>query len=289
MGKGAIAAGHPLYLGNVGMHGTPQANTALGNCDLLLAVGTRFSDRIIGDPELFAQQGDRTIIHVDIDLAEIGKNIRPDIEIEDDAAAFFEEMLQRGRTKPTATMARMVGQLQAIGKRYSLGADKYQDTSPLRPQYNVHEVAERLKGHNPDRRDGCRQHQIFAAQHYPVASPRSFITSGCLGTMGFGCRRRLARRCQTRADDGALLRRRRIPDDIQELGTLATLQRRQNPDLRQQLPGPVRHWPELFFDRRYSNTLRQQPDFVAMGKPTASRRPGRRRLLAGILSWQGPG
>ncbi len=93
MGKGAIAAGHPLYLGNLGMHGTPQANTALGNCDLLLAVGTRFSDRIIGDPELFAQQGDRTIIHVDIDLAEIGKNIRPDIEIEDDAAAFFEEML----------------------------------------------------------------------------------------------------------------------------------------------------------------------------------------------------
>jgi len=271
MGKGSIAAGHPLYLGNLGMHGTPQANTALGNCDLLLAVGTRFSDRIIGDPELFAQQGDRTIIHVDIDLAEIGKNIRPDIEIEDDAAAFFEEMLSARPNKGYSDNWReWLGQLQAIGKRYSqLVQDMYQDTSPLRPQYIVHEVAERLKGQNPIVVTDVGQHQMFAAQHYPVESPRSFITSGGLGTMGFGLPAAIGasvsdpdRTTVLFCGDGG------FQMTIQELGTLAKLQ----------LPvkilifdnsclGMVRQWQELFFDRRYSNTLLDNnPDFVAIGQ-----------------------
>ncbi len=93
MGKGAMREDHPLYLGNLGMHGTPQANKALGSCDLLLAVGTRFSDRIIGNPEVYNENEDRFVIHVDVDAAEIGKNVKAKIKIEDDAFDFFQTML----------------------------------------------------------------------------------------------------------------------------------------------------------------------------------------------------
>ncbi len=268
MGKGAIAAGHPLYLGNLGMHGTPQANTALGNCDLLLAVGTRFSDRIIGDPELFTGSDQkRKIIHVDIDLAEIGKNIHTDIEIEDDAAAFFEAMLSALPSKAGfADWTDWQQKLRAIGSRYAeLVADMYQATSPLRPQYIIHQVAERLKGQNPVVVTDVGQHQMFAAQHYPVESPRSFITSGGLGTMGFGLPAAIGassaspeRTTVLFVGDGG------IQMTIQELGTLA----------KQKYPvkilvfdnsclGMVRQWQELFFDQRYCNTiLDNNPDFV---------------------------
>ncbi|MGI6297885.1 MAG: thiamine pyrophosphate-binding protein [Saccharofermentanales bacterium] len=99
MGKGAISEDNPCYLGNVGMHGTPQANLAMGRSDLLLAVGARFSDRVIGDPARYNQLQDKKLIHVDIDIAEIGKNVRPDIEIEDDAADFFKKMLESPAAK----------------------------------------------------------------------------------------------------------------------------------------------------------------------------------------------
>ncbi|MDW7657543.1 MAG: thiamine pyrophosphate-binding protein, partial [Bacillota bacterium] len=268
MGKGAIAADHPLYLGNLGMHGTPQANTALGNCDLLLAVGSRFSDRIIGDPALYTQPGsDRTIIHVDIDLAEIGKNIRTDIEIEDDAAAFFEAMLAAKPEQPiSADWQEWLDKLRAIGHRYAgLVRDMYQDTSPLRPQYVVHQVAELLKGKNPIVVTDVGQHQMFAAQHYPVESPRSFITSGGLGTMGFGLPAAIGaasadpgRTTVLFAGDGG------FQMTIQELGTLA----QQNLPVKMLIMdnsclGMVRQWQELFFDKRYGNTLLESnPDFV---------------------------
>src|SRR5690606_18049404 len=103
-------------------------------------------------------------------------------------AAFFEEMLSARPNKGYSDNWReWLGQLQAIGKRYSqLVQDMYQDTSPLRPQYIVHEVAERLKGQNPIVVTDVGQHQMYAAQHYPVESARSFLTTGGLGTMGFG-------------------------------------------------------------------------------------------------------
>jgi acetolactate synthase-1/2/3 large subunit len=268
MGKGAIAADHPLYLGNLGMHGTPQANTALGNCDLLLAVGSRFSDRIIGDPALYTQPGsDRTIIHVDIDLAEIGKNIRTDIEIEDDAAAFFEAMLAAKPEMPAGSgWQDWLDKLRAIGRRYAgLVQDMYQDTSPLRPQYVVHQTAEKLKGQNPIVVTDVGQHQMFAAQHYPVESPRSFITSGGLGTMGFGLPAAIGassadpgRTTILFAGDGG------FQMTIQELGTLA----QQNLPVKMLIMdnsclGMVRQWQELFFDKRYGNTLLENnPDFV---------------------------
>lgn len=268
MGKGAIAADHPNYLGNLGMHGTPQANTALGNCDLLLAVGTRFSDRIIGDPELFSQNSaNRVIIHVDIDLAEIGKNIRTNIEIEDDAASFFEAMLSAPTVEQRADRwQEWRGQLNQLRQKYSALVQKmYVDTKPLHPQYIVHLVAERLKDMNPIVVTDVGQHQMFVAQHYPIESPRSFITSGGLGTMGFGLPAAIG---ASSADEGRLTvlfaGDGGFQMTIQELGTLA---KQQYPVkmiiMDNQCLGMVRQWQELFFEKRYCNTLlSNNPDFV---------------------------
>lgn len=268
MGKGAIKSDHPLYLGNLGMHGTPQANTALGNCDLLLAVGTRFSDRIIGDPALYTEPPQkRTIIHVDIDIAEIGKNIRTDIEIEDDAAAFFEAMLAaKNQYDFEGDWQEWLDELRQIKKRYDrLVLKMYRDTEPLIPQYLIHMVAEYLKGQDPIVVTDVGQHQMFVAQHYPIESPRSFITSGGLGTMGFGLPAAIGassaapdRTTVLFVGDGG------FQMTIQELGTLA----------KENLPvkifildnsclGMVRQWQELFFEKRYGSTiLENNPDFV---------------------------
>lgn len=267
MGKGAIPDDHPQYLGNVGMHGTPQANTALGTCDLLLAVGSRFSDRIIGDFDLYQEENDRVIIHVDIDPAEIGKNLRPDIEIEDDAADFFATMLSVGLPeKFNVDWQAWRDELSKKKTRYDqLKFAMYRDTSPLLPQYIIHQVAEKTKGSDPVVTTDVGQHQMFVAQHYPVESPRSFITSGGLGTMGFGLPAAIGasfaannRNTVLFTGDGG------FQMTIQELGLLA----------KQNLPvkvfimnnsclGMVRQWQELFFDEHYCQSLLDNnPDFV---------------------------
>ena len=298
MGKGAMPDDHPLYLGNLGMHGTPQANTALGNCDLLLAVGSRFSDRIIGDPDQY-NKSPRTVIHVDIDPAEIGKNLRTDIEIEDDAAAFFEAMLA---TRPADDFRlRWVGWLSGLmakKARYrELVQEMYHDSSPLLPQYIINQVSTLLRGRNPLVVTDVGQHQMFVAQHYPVESARSFITSGGLGTMGFGLPAAIGasmaapdRTTVLFTGDGG------FQMTIQELGLLASLN----------LPikilvmdngclGMVRQWQELFFDKHYSKTLLDDnPDFVKIAE--AYRIPGGlasdgdslRRELGKALKTEGP-
>ena len=271
MGKGAIRNDHPLYLGQLGMHGTPQANTALGTCDLLLAVGTRFSDRIIGDPNEYRRIADRMIIHVDIDVAEIGKNIRADIEIEDDAADFFSVMQ---KTKPDTPFSdnwqEWVKLLEEKKQRYTvLKNEMYRAASPLPPQYVVHQVAEYLKGQNPVVTTDVGQHQMFVAQHFPVESPRSFITSGGLGTMGFGLPAAIGasaaaphRTTVLFTGDGG------FQMTLQELGLLAS----------QKLPvkifimdngclGMVRQWQELFFDKHYCQSLMENnPDFLKIAE-----------------------
>jgi acetolactate synthase-1/2/3 large subunit len=266
MGKGAMPDDHPLYLGNLGMHGTPQANTALGNCDLLLAVGSRFSDRIIGDPEMY-NTGRRIVIHVDIDPAEIGKNLRTDIEIEDDAASFFEAMLTaRPADDFNLLWSGWLNNLRTKKDRYrELVLDMYHDGTPLPPQYVVNQVATRLRGTNPLVVTDVGQHQMFVAQHYPIESPRSFITSGGLGTMGFGLPAAVGaamaapdRTVVLFTGDGG------FQMTIQELGLLASL----NLNIKilvmdNSCLGMVRQWQELFFDKHYSKTiLDSNPDFV---------------------------
>lgn len=270
MGKGAILEDHPLFLGIVGMHGTPQANTALGKCDLLLAVGSRFSDRVIGNPDLY-NRGGRTIIHVDIDPAEIGKNIKATLEVEDDAGVFFEAMLAvRPTTDFAANWIEWRRMLQSkIDRFLVLKNAMYSESDPMTPQYVIHQVSENLKGQNPIIVTDVGQHQMFVMQHYPIETPRSFISSGGAGTMGFGLPAAIGasaaepdRITVVFVGDGG------FQMTIQELGLLDKLR----------LPvkviimdngclGMVRQWQELFFDKHYSQTLLDNnPDFIKIAE-----------------------
>lgn len=267
MAKGVIAEDHPQYLGMVGMHGTPQGNSAIGNCDLLLAVGCRFSDRIIGDPDKYNQNKTRQVIHVDIDPAEIGKNIRPTVEIEDDAANFFAHVL---RHMPDydfkAAWSEWISKIAAKAERFRELTDELVSLNDkLLPEAVVHTISEAYKGQNPILVTDVGQHQIFASQYFSIESPRSFLTSGGLGTMGFGLPAAIGaaiaapdRPVVLFVGDGG------IQMTIQEFGTLQSLGLNVKVVImdNKQL-GMVRQWQELFFGKRYSQSLMENnPNFI---------------------------
>jgi len=267
MAKGVIDERHPQYLGMVGMHGIPQANTAIGRCDLLLAVGCRFSDRIIGNPEKYSEGSNRTIIHVDIDPAEIGKNILPEIEIEDDANNFFNCMIDQmpGDDFPSLWADWKV-ELSQKAERYAKICEKLHALDDrLLPEAVVHAVSKAYEGEDPILVTDVGQQQIFAAQHFVVESPRSFLTSGGLGTMGTGLPYAIGaaiadpkRPVVLFVGDGGLQM------TIQEFGPLKALGLNVKVVImdNQQL-GMVRQWQELFYGKRYSQTiLDNNPNFI---------------------------
>jgi len=266
MGKGAIDENHPKSMGLVGMHGSPQANIALGKCDLILAVGVRFSDRVIGDPVKYNKK-QREIIHVDLDPAEIGKLVAPTLAIEDDACNFFKMMVENApefnKDEEWGEWFAVLNQKQE--KYKSIKMQMYEEINGLTPQYVVNAVARECKGKNPILVTDVGQHQIFAAQHFPVETPRSFITSGGLGTMGFGLPAAIGaavscpdRRVVLFAGDGG------FQMTIQELGLLHKLQSNVKVFIVDNAClGMVRQWQQLFFNEHYSETtMDNNPDFV---------------------------
>lgn len=272
MGKGALADTHPWNLGMSGMHGTLQANRATVECDLLLAVGCRFSDRLIANPDRYAKKADRVIIHVDIDPAEIGKNITPTIEIENDACDFF-KILNDSLSKISdfnPNWEAWKNEIRDLATRYDAKVEELSKAQvPLLPQYVMRTCSKMTEGMNPLVVTDVGQHQMFACQHYRVESPRSFLTSGGLGTMGFGFPAAIgaSKACPDRptiaiVGDGG------FQMTLQELGLLEALD----------LPviilvmdngtlGMVRQWQELFFSEHYSHSmLNNNPDFVKIAE-----------------------
>jgi len=262
------------------MHGLPQSNIALGRCDLLLAVGCRFSDRITGDPRQFnaanATAKKRFIIHVDIDPAEIGKNIKTDIEIEDDAAVFFRTLLARlDALGPqfTPDWSEWKAELRGIHDKYERLKEKQRAESAHRliPQTVIRRVAEAeaALGRHPVVVTDVGQHQMFAAQHYPISDPRSFLTSGGLGTMGFGLPAAIGGAVAHKDRDTVLF----VGDGglqmtIQELGTLQCLNLPVKIFVMDNAAlGMVRQWQELFFHGHYSHSiLCNNPDFPMVAR-----------------------
>lgn len=259
MGKGAIPEDQPDFLGTVGMHGLPGANIALSDCDLLVAVGTRFSDRVIGDPDAYSTR--RKIIHVDIDSAELNKNVIADLCIQSDAFAFLQAVsgLLTGNHKEW---------MKACLEKKKLHPMTYPEVKYLLPQYVVQAVSERLDADTPVITD-VGQHQMFAAQYAKMRRPRKFITSGGLGTMGFGLPASIGA-ALANPDKPAVLF---VGDGglqmtIQELATIK----------KHNLPvkifvmdnaclGMVRQWQELFYDKFYSQSiLNDNPDFLKIAQ-----------------------
>ncbi len=259
LGMGSFPGNHPLSLGMLGMHGTKYANFAVCECDLLIAVGARFDDRVTGKLETFAPEA--KVIHIDIDPAEIGKNVRVDIPIVGDVKRVLSQLLEV--LQPGLGEA-WRDRIQTWKKEYPLS---YCDNGRLKPQaiikeiYNLTEGAARVTTE-------VGQHQMWTAQYYTFTKPRSFITSGGLGTMGFGLPAAIGVQvgCPDEvvfdiAGDGS------IQMNIQELCTAVNYELPVNVAILDNgVLGMVRQWQELFYNRRYSQTELSNPDFVKLSE-----------------------
>lgn len=261
MGLGAIPSHHPLNLGMLGMHGTQSANYAVTECDLLIAIGARFDDRVTGKLESFAPNAQ--IIHIDIDPAEIGKNKAVDLPIVGDVGHVLRE-INKKLTKKTV-QGLWNGRI-AEWKQQS-GEKKVLDTSILTPQYVVRTLSDILDGAGIIVTE-VGQNQMWAAQHFSFTRPRQWISSGGLGTMGYGFPAAIGASiaCPDEAvidiaGDGS------FQMNIQELATVVQYNIPVKVMiLNNQYLGMVRQWQELFYDRRYSYTEMPSVDFVGIAK-----------------------
>lgn len=288
MGLGAVPGDHPLNLGMLGMHGTQSANYAVTECDLLIAVGVRFDDRVTGKIETFAPNA--AVIHIDIDPAEIGKNKAVDVPIVGDVKAVLQALLRRMQKR--GDTANWVARTNAWKAQYPLG---YRDDDRLRPQYVVEQLSDLLQGEGIVVSE-VGQNQMWTALYYCFKKPRTWITSGGLGTMGYGFPAAIGAHYARPdvpvvdvAGDGS------IQMNIQELGTVAQY------DipvkiviLNNMYLGMVRQWQELFYDRRYSYTELPSVDFVKIANAygveglRVDEKAGVREALETALATDGP-
>lgn len=286
LGKGAFPETHPLSLGMLGMHGTAYANKAVLECDLILSIGSRFDDRIVGDPSKFCSNA--TKIHIDIDEGEIGKMIKPDLSCVADARVALEELIKQvGLLKTEEWLAKLNG----YKRRYPL---KYRKQGGLKMQHIIDEIYH-LTGGKAIVSSDVGQHQMWAAQFYLTDHPDNWLSSGGAGTMGFGFP----------AAIGAQFGR---PDDLviaivgdggfqMTMAELATACIHKLPIkvivLNNHYLGMVRQWQELFYDERESGVnLEGNPDFAKLAQAFGAlglnlRRAGDvRKVLTKALEYQ---
>ncbi len=247
MGKGAFDGHSKRYTGMIGMHGTKASNLGVTECDLLVALGARFSDRVIGNPKKFAEGA--KIVHIDVDAAEISKNICVDASLVGDLKATLQKL------NPLITKQNhsdWMNHIEELKNKYPLGYDDSKLTCP----YIISEIDRITEGKAVISTD-VGQHQMWAAQHYLYSKPRTFLSSGGLGTMGYGLG----------ACIGAQVGR---PDDIciniagdgcfrMNMNELATASRYNIPIIQvvinNHVLGMVRQWQTLFYGKRYSQTV----------------------------------
>lgn len=263
LGLGSIHGEHELFLGMGGMHGTYAANIALSECDLLINIGARFDDRLTMNLDFFAPNA--KVIHIDIDPAEIGKNVPTEIPIVADAKEALKELLKQDFASPKAD--EWLAHLKESSESYPLWYDTENKTRLL-PQQAI-EMIHRITEGNAVVTTDVGQHQMWAAQYYPLNNPDHWVTSGGLGTMGFGFPAAIG--AQLAKPDTTVVS---IVGDAgfqMTLQELSLLQELRIPVkvviLNNESLGMVRQWQETFYDKRYSQSLVPvQPDFVKLAE-----------------------
>ncbi len=272
MGLGCYPASDPQFLGMLGMHGTYEANLAMHGCDMLLAVGARFDDRITGRLDAFSQ-GSRKI-HIDIDGSSINKNVPVEVPIIADAGKALEALLAAWQVsdepvdKPAlATWWRQIDEWRA--KDSLKFTQDMRRGSIIKPQYAIKRLAEitRARGKDTFITTEVGQHQMWSAQHYGFDKPNHWMTSGGLGTMGYGLPAAMG--VQIAYPDACVIDiagEASILMNIQEMGTLAQYRLPVKVFiLNNQYMGMVRQWQELLHGSRYSETYSAAlPDFVKL-------------------------
>ncbi|HWE32982.1 MAG TPA: biosynthetic-type acetolactate synthase large subunit [Solirubrobacteraceae bacterium] len=295
MGLGAFAAPHPQWLGMLGMHGTRQANYAMDEADLIVAIGARFDDRITGKLSEFAPRA--KFIHIDIDPAEISKNVPAHIPIVGDAKNIIPRLTAEYRALGTdpSRLEEWWSRIEAWRERYPLSYEDSKD-SEIKPQYMIKALYEATGGDAIVTSD-VGQHQMWTAQLYDFPAPRRWINSGGLGTMGFGLPAAMGAKvgCPDQtvvciAGDGS------VQMNMQELATCS----QEGIAIKVFIMnngylGMVRQWQELFWDKRYSQVdMGQWPDFVKVAEAygaTGMRFEDKRTLVEDMraaLATEGP-
>lgn len=271
MGLGAFPASDPKFLGMLGMHGTLEANNAMQNCDVLLAVGARFDDRVIGNPKHFAQN-ERKIIHIDIDPSSISKRVKVDIPIVGDVKDVLQEMiaiLQEGNLKPDPqAIAPWWETIQQWRNRDCLKYDR-DDMSVIKPQFVIETLWNMTKDTETYITSDVGQHQMWAAQYYRFDEPRRWINSGGLGTMGVGLPYAMGiKLAKPDAEVFCVTGDGSIQMCIQEL---ATCLQYNTPvkiiSMNNRYLGMVRQWQEIEYQGRYSQSYMDTlPNFVKLAE-----------------------
>ncbi|WP_210366712.1 acetolactate synthase large subunit [Bacillus sp. REN3] len=259
LGLGGFPAGHELFLGMAGMHGCYTANMALYHCDLLINIGARFDDRLTGNLKHFAPKA--TVAHIDIDPAEIGKNVPTHIPVVGDARAALEQLIRQDGKPPQQSEWK-----ETIASWKEQYPYYYEENGILKPQ-QVMELLHKKTGGEAIIVTDVGQHQMWAAQYYPFQKADCWVTSGGLGTMGFGLPASIgAQFANPQANVIAVLGDGGFQMSTQELAVIAEYQLPikiaifNNKSL-----GMVRQWQEIFYDERYSHSkIPVQPSFVKL-------------------------
>lgn len=259
MGKGAYCGTNELYTGMLGMHGTKTSNLGVTECDLLIAVGTRFSDRVIGNAKKFAKNA--KVLQIDVDPAEVNKNIRTAASIIGDVK---EVLIRLNKELKKSEHKEWIKHIEELKEKYPLNYHENQLSGP----YVIEKLYEITKGEAIITTD-VGQHQMWAAQYYKYSKPRTFITSGGAGTMGYGLGAAIGSKVGNKdktvvniAGDGCFR---------MNMNELATATRYNIPIIQlvmnNHVLGMVRQWQTLFYGKRYSyTTLNDQVDFVKLAE-----------------------
>jgi acetolactate synthase-1/2/3 large subunit len=270
MGLGAFPASDPKFLGMLGMHGTYEANMTMQNCDVLLAVGARFDDRVIGNPKHFASV-ERKIVHIDIDPSSISKRVKVDVPIVGDVKDVLQELiaqLKEGSARPDpAALSAWWGQINEWRRRECLSFKNSAEV--IKPQYVVQTLWEMTKDRETYITSDVGQHQMWAAQYYRFDEPRRWINSGGLGTMGVGLPYAMGiKLAKPEADVFCITGEGSIQMCIQELSTCLQYK---TPvkivSLNNRYLGMVRQWQQLDYGGRYSHSYMDAlPNFVKLAE-----------------------
>ncbi|MEY3782368.1 MAG: hypothetical protein RIS97_546 [Pseudomonadota bacterium] len=271
MGLGAIAASDPKFLGMLGMHGTFEANNAMQSADVVLAVGARFDDRVIGNPKHFAQV-ERKIIHIDIDPSSISKRVKVDIPIVGDVKEVLLEMIamiKEGSLKPdTTALGEWWSTIETWRKRDCMKYD-HGKGDVIKPQYVIETLCNMTKGEETYITSDVGQHQMWAAQYYKFEEPRRWINSGGLGTMGVGIPYAMGiKLAKPDKEVFCVTGEGSVQMCIQELSTCLQYN---TPikivSLNNRYLGMVRQWQEIDYEGRYSHSYMDAlPNFVKLAE-----------------------
>jgi acetolactate synthase-1/2/3 large subunit len=269
MGLGAYPGSGPNWLGMLGMHGTYEANMAMHDCDLMINIGARFDDRITGRIDAFSPGSKK--VHVDIDPSSINKNVRVDLPIVGDCGNVLKEMVRLYRSKTNEPRSEAIApwwkEIEGWKKRNSLGFKN--SSTVIKPQHAIQRLYQAVKGRDVYVTTEVGQHQMWAAQHFPFEMPNRWMTSGGLGTMGYGLPAAIG--VQVAHPDALVI-------DIAGEASVQMTMQEMSTAVQYELPvkifilnnermGMVRQWQELLHGGRYAHSYSESlPDFVKLAE-----------------------